>query len=195
MADLTLRETKGSPLTFGEMDGNLTNLNNDKQEIIPNLTTDTSIDVTLDKFSFYDNATSTTRSIVSGDVTPFVERTLIIKCVADDKGPTAGNGITHVTIPSPLNTRKLQNAEAHVYTVGTAGTITTVQLHNLTDAADMLSTPITIDLNENDSSTAATPHVIGTERTVQTGDVIRVDVDYVATNTLGLELRMIFGTV
>ena len=59
----------------------------------------------------------------------------------------------------------------------------------------MLSTPITIDLNENDSSTAATPHVIGTERTVQTGDVIRVDVDYVATNTLGLELRMIFGTV
>ena len=71
MADLTLRETKGSPLTFGEMDGNLTNLNNDKQEIIPNLTTDTSIDVTLDKFSFYDNATSTTRYNTCNHTFPF----------------------------------------------------------------------------------------------------------------------------
>ena len=194
MADLTLREVKGSPLTFVGMDGNLTNLNTDKQEIIPNLTTDTSLNIALDKISFYDNDTSTTRSILPTNVSPFVERTLIIKCVADTIGPTVGNGITHVTIPSPLNTRKLQNAEAHVYTVGTGGSITTVQLHNLNDAVDMLSTAITIDLNEKDSSTAATPHVIGASNTVATGDVIRIDVDAVATNTLGLEIRMVFGT-
>tara|TARA_R110002020_G_scaffold222035_1_gene430360 strand:+ start:82 stop:669 length:588 start_codon:yes stop_codon:yes gene_type:complete len=194
MAEITLRETKGSPLTFVEMDGNLTNLNTAKQEIIPNLTTDTGINIATDKLSFYDNDTSTTRSILPTNVTPFVERTLIIKCVADGIGPSVGNGITHVTIPSPLNDRKLQNAEAHVYTVGTGGSITSVQLHNLTDAVDMLSTPITIDLNEKDSSTAATPHVIGASNTVETGDVIRIDVDAVATNTLGLELRMVFGT-
>ena len=58
----------------------------------------------------------------------------------------------------------------------------------------MLSTAITIDLNEKDSSTAATPHVIGANNTVTTGDVIRIDVDAVATNTLGLEVRMVFGT-
>jgi len=194
MADLTLRETKGSPLTFVEMDGNLTNLNTAKQEIIPNLTTDTGINIATDKISFYDNDTSTTRSILPTNVTPFVERTLIIKCVADGIGPSVGDGITHVTIPSPLNTRKLQNAEAHVYTVGTGGSITTVQLHNLTDAVDILSTAITIDLNEKDSSTAATPNVIGANNTVATGDVIRIDVDAVATNTLGLEIRMVFGT-
>jgi hypothetical protein len=194
MADLTLRETKGSPLTFVEMDGNLTNLNTAKQEIIPNLTTDTGINIATDKISFYDNSSSTTRSILPTNVTQFVERTLIIKCVADGIGPTAGDGITHVTIPSPLNNRKLQNAEAHVYTVGTGGSITTVQLHNLTDAVDILSTPITIDLNEKDSSTAATPHVIGANNTVTTGDVIRIDVDQVATNTLGLKIRMVFGT-
>tara|TARA_R100001244_G_scaffold15062_1_gene16550 strand:- start:40 stop:627 length:588 start_codon:yes stop_codon:yes gene_type:complete len=194
MADLTLRETKGSPLTFVEMDGNLTNLNTAKQEIIPNLTTDTVIDIATDKLSFYDNSTATTRSILPTNVTQFVERTIIVKCVADGIGPSVGNGITHVTIPSPLNGRKLQNAEAHVYTVGTGGSITTVQLHNLTDAVDMLSTPITIDLNEKDSSTAATPHVIGASNTVATGDVIRIDVDAVATNTLGLEVRMVFGT-
>jgi len=194
MADLTLREVKGSPLTFVEMDGNLTNLNTAKQEVIPNLTTDTSLNIALDKISFYDNDTSTTRSILPTNVTAFVERTLIVKCVADTIGPTVGNGITHVTIPSPLNSRKLQNAEAHVYTVGTGGSITTVQLHNLTDAVDMLSTAITIDLNEKDSSTAATPNVIGANNTVTTGDVIRIDVDAVATNTLGLEVRMVFGT-
>ena len=194
MAEITLRETKGSPLTFVEMDGNLTNLNTAKQEIIPNLTTDTGINIATDKLSFYDNDTSTTRSILPTNVTPFVERTIIVKCVADGIGPSVGNGITHVTIPSPLNDRKLQNAEAHVYTVGTGGSITSVQLHNLTDAVDMLSTPITIDLNEKDSSTAATPHVIGASNTVETGDVIRIDVDAVATNTLGLEIRMIFGT-
>ena len=194
MADLTLREVKGSPLTFVEMDGNLTNLNTDKQEVIPNLTTDTSLDISADKISFFDNATETTRSILPTNVSAFVERTLIVKCVADNIGPSVGNGITHVTIPSPLNSRKLQNAEAHVYTVGTGGSITTVQLHNLTDAVDMLSTAITIDLNEKDSSTAATPHVIGANNTVTTGDVIRIDVDAVATNTLGLEIRMVFGT-
>ena len=194
MADLTLREVKGSPLTFVEMDGNLTNLNTDKQEIIPNLTTDTGIDIATDKLSFYDNSTASTRSILPTNVTQFVERTIIVKCVADGIGPSVGNGITHVTIPSPLNTRKLQNAEAHVYTVGTGGSITNVQIHNSTTGNDMLSTPITIDLNEKDSSTAATPHVIGASNTVTTGDVIRIDVDAVATNTLGLEIRMVFGT-
>ena len=194
MATITLREAKGSPLTFAEMDGNLTNLNDDKQEIIPNLTTDTSLDLDTDKFSFYDNGTGTTRSILPTNVTPFVERTLIVKCVNDNIGPSAGNGITHVTIPSTLNNRKLQSAEAHVYTVGTGGNITTVQLHNLTDAVDMLSTPITIDLNEKDSSTAATPSVVGGYPGVATADVIRIDVDIVATNTLGLEVRMVFNT-
>ena len=58
----------------------------------------------------------------------------------------------------------------------------------------MLSTPITIDLSENDSSTAATAPVVGSNNGVSTGDVIRIDVDAVATNTKGLEIRMVFST-
>ena len=191
---LTLREVKGSPLTFPEMDNNLTSLKSNKQEIIPNLTVDPSLDAATDKLSFYNNTTGTTRAILPENVAPFVERTMIVKCVADGIGPSTGNGITHVTIPSTLNDKKLNNAEAHVYTVGTGGSITNIQLNNSTTGYDMLSTPITIDLNENDSSTAATPHVVGVYRTVSTGDVIRIDVDAVATNTLGLEIRMVFGT-
>tara|TARA_R100000789_G_scaffold79388_1_gene74590 strand:+ start:112 stop:699 length:588 start_codon:yes stop_codon:yes gene_type:complete len=191
---LTLREVKGSPLTFGEMDSNLTSIDGNKQEIIPNLTLDTVIQANLDKFSFYDSATSTTRAILAENVTPFVERTLIVKCVNDNVGPPVGDGLTHITIPSTLDGKKIINTEAHVYTVGTGGSITNVQLHNLTTGYDILSTPITIDLNEKDSSTAATPHVISAYNEVSTGNVIRVDVDASATNTRGLEIRIVLGT-
>ena len=193
MAEITLREIKGSPLTFGEADSNFNNLNDDKQEIIPNLSVDTSIDVDLDKFSFYDYSSGSTRSILPKNIAAFTERTLVIKCVADTIGPSVGNGITHVTIPSTLDGKNLSSAQAHVYTAGT-GSTTTVQLHNLTDGQDMLSTPITIDASEKDSSTAATPSVTGSYTGVSTADVIRIDVDVVASSTLGLEVRMVFGT-
>ena len=193
MATITLRESKGSPLTFAEADANFTNLNDDKQEIIPNLGLVTSVDVATDKMSFYDASSGATRSILLNQVTAFAERTLVVKCVADTIGPSVGNGITHVTIPSTLDGKNLQSAQAHVYTVGT-GSTTTVQLHNLTDGQDMLSTAITIDASEKDSSTAATPSVVGTYSAVSTADVIRIDVDIVATNTLGLEVRMVFNT-
>ena len=193
MATITLRESKGSPLTFAEADANFTNLNNDKQETIPNLGLVTSVDIATDKMSFYDASSSVTRSILLNQVTAFTERTLVVKCVADTIGPSVGNGITHVTIPSTLDGKNLQSAQAHVYTVGT-GSTTTVQLHNLTDGQDMLSTAITIDASEKDSSTAATPSVVGSYSAVSTADVIRIDVDIVATNTLGLEVRMVFNT-
>ena len=193
MATIILRETKGSPLTFAEADGNFTNLNDDKQEIIPNLGVVTSADMAADKISFYDTSAAATRSILFNELTDFTERTLVIKCVADTIGPSVGNGITHVTIPSTLDGKNLSSAQAHVYTVGT-GSTTTIQLHNLTDGQDMLSTPITIDASEKDSSTAATPSVVGSYAGVSTADVIRIDVDVVATNTLGLEIRMVFNT-
>jgi len=193
MATIVLRETKGSPLTFAEADANFNNLNDDKQETIPNLGVDTSADMATDKISFYDASSATTRSILFNQLTAFTERTLVIKCVADTISPTVGNGITHVTIPSTLDGKNLSSAQAHVYTAGT-GSLTTVQLHNLTDGQDMLSTAITIDASEKDSSTAATPSVVGSYGEVSTADVIRIDVDVVATSTLGLEVRMVFNT-
>ena len=190
---LTLRETKGSPLTFAEMDSNLSSLKFNKQEKLSNLDVASSVDSSTDKILFYDNSSETTKSVIMDDVLSYVQRNLIVKCVNDSIAPTTGNGITHITIPSSLNGKKLQGAQAHVYTAGTGGTITNVQIHNLADAVDILSTPITIDLNEKDSSTAATPSVVGASNTVSTADVLRIDVDAVATNTLGLELRIVFG--
>ena len=194
MADITLRETEGRPLTFAEVDGNFTNLNDDKQETVPRLNLVTSLDASADKLSFYDTSSATERAILPENISVFVERTVAIKCVADGIAPVVGDGITHFVIPSTMNGKNLSSAQAHVYTVGTGGSITNVQLHNLTEGDDMLSTPITIDLNEKDSSTAATPSVTGGDNGVSTADVIRIDVDAVATNTLGLEIRMVFST-
>jgi hypothetical protein len=146
-----------------------------------------------DKISFYDTSSAATRSILFNKLTAFTERTLVVKCVADSIGPSVGNGITHVTIPSTLNGKNLKSAQAHVYTAGT-GSLNTIQLHNSTDGQDMLSTPITIDSGETDSSTAATPSAGGSYVGVSTADVIRIDVDVVATSTLGLEVRMVFNT-
>ena len=188
---LTLREVKGSPLTFAEMDANLTSIDSNKQEVIQNLTTNDTINEATDKFSFYDDSSGTTKAILPKNVSTFAQRTVVIKCVADTIGPSVGNGITHFVVPSTLNGKELYSAQAHVYTVGT-GSLTTVQLHNLTEGQDMLSTAITIDASEKDSSTAATPSVTGPNNGVSTGDVIRIDVDVVATNTLGLEIRMVF---
>ena len=194
MATITLRETEGRPLTFAEVDGNFTNLNNDKQETAPRLNTATSLDAAADKLTFYDTSHAVERAILPENILAFVERTVIIKCVADTIAPTAGNGITHFVIPSTLGGKNLFSAQGHVYTAGTASTITNVQIHNTGTGYDMLSTPITIDLNETDSLTAATPPVIGSNNSVSTGDVIRIDVDAVATNTKGLELRLVFST-
>ena len=194
MATITLRETEGRPLTFAEVDGNFSNLNNDKQEIVPRLNVATTIDMSADKLTFYSATDAVTRSILPENILPYVERTLVIKCVADTIAPFTGNGITHFVVPSTLDGKNLSTAEAHVYTAGTASTITNVQLHNLTEGDDMLSTPITIDLNEKDSSTAATPSVTGGDNGVSTADVIRIDVDAVATDTKGLEVRMVFST-
>ena len=194
MADITLRETEGRPLTFAEVDGNFTNLNNDKQETAPRLGLVTSLDAASDKLTFYDTSAATEMAILPENILAFVERTVIIKCVADGIAPYTGNGITHFTIPSTMDGKNLFSAQAHVYTVGTGGSITNIQINNSTTGDDMLSTPITIDLSENDSSTAATPSVVGSDNSVSTGNVIRIDVDAVATNTLGLEVRMVFST-
>jgi hypothetical protein len=86
----------------------------------------------------------------------------------------------------------LTDFDIAVYTVSSSGT-PTVQLHNLTDTSDMLSTRATIDASEYSSYTAATAPVIDTgEDDVATGDRLRLDVDVAGTDTAGLDVIMVF---
>jgi hypothetical protein len=57
----------------------------------------------------------------------------------------------------------------------------------------MLSTKLTIDASEKDSSTAATAAVIDTSHDdVATGDELRIDIDVAGTGAKGLMVEMQF---
>lgn len=114
--------------------------------------------------------------------------------VSDPNGDplTTGDGKAHFFIPPILNGHNLVDADACVTTVSTSG-LPTIQVHNLTQAADMLSTRITIDENEKTSYTADAPPVIdGGNDDVATGDELRIDIDVAGTGTKGLAVILTF---
>ncbi len=124
----------------------------------------------------------------------FRKPTIVGVQVVDAATDTAtGDGKAFFRIPEELNGMNLTGVAMSVYTAGTTGT-TDVQLRNKTDTQDMLSTKLTIDSGETDTSTAATPAVINTTYDdVVTGDIIAVDVDAVSTTKAkGLYLQLRF---
>lgn len=92
-----------------------------------------------------------------------------------------GDGKAYFTIPRELNGFDLTSVHARVITAGTTNT-TDIQINNVTQAADMLTTKVTIDSTETGSDTAATPYVIDLANDdVATNDLLRIDVDAVST--------------
>ena len=79
-------------------------------------------------------------------------------------------------VPEDLDELKLIEANASVYTDGAS--VVTIQIRNITQANDMLTTPITIDAGDTNSYQAATPPEINDAvAQVFTGDILVVDVD------------------
>lgn len=118
-----------------------------------------------------------------------------LKVIPDTTALTTGDGKYTWVVPVEYNNNIIVTPGAHVFTASTSGT-PTIQISR--DRAgvvtDVLTTPITIDVNEKDSKDATVPPSTGSPNNViQTGDVIRIDVDVAGTNTAGLEVR--FGVV
>jgi hypothetical protein len=105
---------------------------------------------------------------------------------------TTGDGKAYLRIPSVMNGWNLVAVAAHVQAASSSG-VPTIQIRNVTDSADMLSTRITIDGSENDSLSAATAAVIDTSHDdVATGDWIAIDVDVAGTGVTYLLVEMTF---
>jgi hypothetical protein len=125
----------------------------------------------------------------------WVAPTHVVSIQVTDPGGSAlttGDGKAYFRVPSTLNGCDIVAVAAHVTTVSSSGT-PTVQIHNVTDTVDVLSTAITIDANEKDSSTAATPAVInGSNDSVATADELRIDVDVAGTGAKGLIVELQF---
>lgn len=119
-------------------------------------------------------------------------KTVSLKPIAEDSALSTGDNKMKWVVPANLDGMNLVDADAHVFTASSSGTVD-VQIHNATDAVDMLSTKITIDASEKDSATAATQPSIDTANDdVAEGDEIRIDVDAAGTDTTGLEVRLSF---
>ena len=107
--------------------------------------------------------------------------TLVLADGTTDLAVEDGIGSFTWTVPIEFNGWDLILAHASVETAGVTG-VSTFQIHNVTQTADMLSTKITIDTTETTSYTAATPPVIDAANdNIATGDKIRFDVDGIST--------------
>lgn len=129
--------------------------------------------------------TDTGRAVTPDGLAGSVFGTQVVQLLVfnDSQDVATGNGAGDLffRVPSTMNGMNLVGVAAAVQTAGTTGT-TDIQVHNVTQAADMLSTVITIDSGETDSSTAAAAAVIDTANDdVATGDQLRIDVDAVST--------------
>jgi len=153
--------------------------------------------VTLDFDGNHFNVTESPDTEANIEISNAVAR----KTVSLEPFSTAGTGTDVATgdnavffhVPSHMNGMDLVEVHAEVTTAGTTGT-TDIQIHNATQAADMLSTKLTIDSAETGSDTAAAAAVIDTANDdIATNDVIRVDVDAISTTApKGLVVTLVF---
>jgi hypothetical protein len=120
------------------------------------------------------------------------KRIVELKILDDSTELTTGDGKLQFCIPQELDGMNLILAHAFITTVSSSGT-PTIQIRNVTDSADMLSTCITIDVSEKTSYTAAAQPVIDTAHDdVAVGDIIAIDVDVAGTGSKGLGVILTF---
>lgn len=118
----------------------------------------------------------------------------VIQVLDGTTNTATGDGKAYFAIPPELNGMVITGVFAAVITAGTTNT-TDIQIRNVTDSVDVLSTKLTIDSGETTSATAAAAAVINTSNDdVATNDIFAIDVDAVSTTPAkGLIVRITFG--
>lgn len=114
---------------------------------------------------------------------------LEIKIFPDASSNVAGASAFIFAISRDLNGFALSDAQAYVSSASASGLVN-VQVRN--SVGNMLSTPITIDVGEFTSYTAATPSAVGTNSGVATGDLIAIDVNGAGIGARGLGVILVF---
>ena len=115
-----------------------------------------------------------------------------LKIIADDVTLSVGDGQFYLAITEDMDGMNLIDVAGWLSTVSSSG-IPTIQIRNFTQSVDMLTTRITIDANEFNSKTAATPAVIDTANDdVAWADLLRIDVDVAGTGAKGLGIDLTF---
>lgn len=137
----------------------------------------------------------------NGEWRPFAAPVLSYKVFAD-AGMGLASSVTVVStgdgklirgVPDWLDGYQLVAVHAYVTTASSSGAVT-VMVRNVTQAADMLSTAITIDSGDLDSEDAAVAAAIDAGAAqVTAADQIAVDIDGAGTGAKGLGVDLLFG--
>lgn len=111
---------------------------------------------------------------------------------AEDETPSTGNGLWTFAVEHDWSGTWLRRAEAYVSTAGSS--VTQIQLHNVAQAADLLTSRIEIDSGEK-MSWESTPlaEVDPDNDPVLLGEEIRIDLDAIGSGATGLKLMLTFG--
>lgn len=106
---------------------------------------------------------------------------------------TAGDGKAYFIVPDEYDGMNLARVAATVITAGETDP-TVIDIYNVTDNCDMLSTGMNIESGETSTRTSATPGTIDTDHDdVAAGDVLRIDVTSVSTTPpKGLIVELVF---
>lgn len=168
-------------------------------KVITSLTALAAIDDGADQFPIYDATASSakkiTMALLAAGVHRLTGRIAQLPAVEATTRCTTGDGQAYLVVPSYLNGLDLIAVHAKVITAGVTGTMD-IQVRNVTQAADMLTTKITIDTTELGSDTAATPAVIDTSNDdVASYDTLAIDIDAIHSGTAakGLFVTLVFG--
>lgn len=112
------------------------------------------------------------------------------QCIAQTAALATGDDQARFVIPEELDGLHLTKADAAVATASSSG-LPTFAIRNAT--TDVLSTKVTIDINETSSYTAATRSVVNlATNAVRAGDVLKFDCDIAGTGTLGWWMLLVF---
>lgn len=107
-----------------------------------------------------------------------VGRIIELKIIDDATTLSTGDGKLIFMVPASLDGAVIQQVAAYVTTVSASGGPLLIQLRNVTNSADILTTKINIDDSEKTSYTAATAAVIDRSQNIlKRGDLVAVDVD------------------
>lgn len=124
----------------------------------------------------------------------FCEKRLRMKFGAVGSNLTTGDGKDMVRIPADISGWRLYDVQGCVSVASSSGT-PTFQLRRKRSGSDvdMLSTRVTIDVNEVDTAGASTAETINpSSDDVATGDQIYLDIDTAGTGTQLVELDLTF---
>ncbi len=130
---------------------------------------------------------------VTGAVTIQAVDSLQVDAFGVATSVATGDGKAWFMIPASYASVTLIEAAATLGSAFSSSGLPTIQLNNMSSGNDILSTPLTIDLNEQTSFTATTPYLINTaEATIAGGNLVRVDVDVAGTGTKGLSVAIVY---